>query len=70
VGRRGIGSHNITQTDLHLELLLPQLPEYWDYRYTPPCLAIVMQKIIRGVFKIWDKFLISEGHIKREHNFN
>jgi hypothetical protein len=28
----------IAQTDLELGILLPQFPQYWNYRHTLPCL--------------------------------
>jgi hypothetical protein len=31
----GSGTH-VAQTGLELEILLPQPPECWDYRYVPP----------------------------------
>jgi hypothetical protein len=29
-------SHYIAQTGLELKILLPQLPECWNYRHAPP----------------------------------
>jgi hypothetical protein len=29
----------VAQAGLKLTILLPQPPEYWDYRCMPPCLA-------------------------------
>jgi hypothetical protein len=34
------GCHYVAQDGLELEILLPWLPEYWDYKCTPPCLII------------------------------
>jgi hypothetical protein len=37
------GSHHEVQAGLKLEVLLPQLPECWNCRHEPQCLAIVME---------------------------
>lgn len=34
-----VGSYYITQDDLKIEILLPQPPEFWDYRSAPQCLT-------------------------------
>jgi hypothetical protein len=36
-----IGSHCVAQTALEIKILLPQLPEYWDYRCEPFHVAFV-----------------------------
>lgn len=35
----GTGSPYVTQSGLKLPILLPQLPEYWEYSYAPSCLV-------------------------------
>jgi hypothetical protein len=36
-----IGSPYAAQAVSQLEILLPQPPESWDYRYPPPCPALL-----------------------------
>lgn len=35
------GSHHVAQADIELEILLPQPSKFWDYRWPPPCLALM-----------------------------
>lgn len=34
------GFCNVAQAGLEVKILLPQLPQYWDYRHDQPCPAV------------------------------
>jgi hypothetical protein len=39
-------SQYMAQAGLRLAILLPQLPEYWDYRCVPPCSTLVILSLL------------------------
>lgn len=53
-------SHNVSQADLQLPILLPQPSESWDYKFIPPCPAQVgswLTKLKVRLREGWTKFL-------------
>jgi hypothetical protein len=55
-GRVELESYQVAQTGLELAVLLPQPPEYWDYRCVPP-----HSKILRkGLFPVYRNVKRSE----------
>jgi hypothetical protein len=56
-----MGSHYVIQTDLKLAILLPQPPEYWDYRYATP--HLVRKYLKKKSFqKVSNYVVISSSH--------
>jgi hypothetical protein len=57
------GSCYVAQTSLKIRILLPQSPEYWDYRHVPPSLARMYTYIF------WHQHLNLVSHLLRRSSY-